>query len=47
MHMAYMDFFKYLHFNGRKKNFSFYIFRMAGRKEEDPQPSTLGTSKEK
>ena len=47
MHMAYMDFFKYLYFNGRKKIFSFYIFRMVGHKEEDSQPSTLGTGEEK
>ena len=25
----------------------FFFFRMAGRKEEDPQPSTSGTGKEK
>ena len=31
----------------REKYFFFDIFRMAGCKKEDPQPSTSGTSKEK
>ena len=30
-----------------EKMFFPYIFRMAGHKEEDPQPSTSGTGQEK
>ena len=42
-----MNFLRYLYFNGEKNNFPLIFFRIAGYKEEDPQPSTSGTNKEK
>ena len=45
--MAYMNFFELLYLMVDKTFFPFTFCRMAGHKEEDPQPSASGIVKEK